>query len=529
MTNYSSWEDIVKSFPTTPFLFIGSGLTRRYLNLPNWTGLLEHFCKKLSDNEFKYQELYQKSEKDLAILGELLESEFNDRWFNDTDFQTKNDDIVNAVKNGTSPFKAEIAYYIKSFNNLNENYLTEINAFKELSEKSISGIITTNYDNFLENNCYGYKVFNSQEELIASTIQSIGEIYKIHGSVSDPKSIIITNKDYKKFDEKCTYLAAKLLTIFAENPIIFIGYSISDKNIRKILTEIIKCAPEEHLKTLEHRFIFLKRNKELKNSMQINKISVNIGETSIPMTEIETDDFLSFFKSLKNKKSGFPVKILRRFKEELYLYALTRKSTRHCVVSEYDPNIPEDELMFSLGVKKDFRGLVGINRVQWYRDILTDDLKNYSSDQLLDITYQELFKKSSSSAKLPVCKHLYRAKKPHPNIDYPKEFDDLLSNTIKKSRSKKIFQERSVVGIIKEFSDDSRISSYIPYLKEEEIDKDELKKYILGVLSKQPKLLSSQSENGITDSEKKKMVSLASKIRRLINIYDWLEYGKKLK
>lgn len=501
-------------------------MTRRYLNLPNWSGLLEYFCKKLSDNEFKYQELLQKSEGDLAVLGGLLEYEFNNRWFNDTKFQTKDSGILNAVTNGTSPFKAEIAYYIKSFGTLNKAYANEIKAFEELTEKSISGIITTNYDSFLENHCRGYKVFNSQEELIVSTIQSIGEIYKIHGSISDPKSIVITSKDYEKFDEKCTYLAAKLLTIFVEYPIIFIGYSITDKNIRKILTEIIKCTPKEYLKTLRYRLIVLQHNKEIQTSIQINRHSMNIGEVSIPMTEVETDDFLSFFNALKEKKSGFPVKILRRFKEELYTYTITRKPTQHCVVSEYDPNIPEDELMFSLGIQKEYRGLVGINRVQWYKDILTDDLKNYQPDQLLDITYKELVKKSSSTSKLPVCKHLYRAKNAHPDIDRPHTFDDLLSKTIKNARSKKKFINRSVAGIIKEFGDDFRITDYIPYLKEEEINKNDLKNYLLDVLNRRPKLLSGQYED---TSDESKLRNLASKIRRLIRIYDWLEYGKKMK
>ena len=47
-------SDVVEKFNTTPFLFLGSGITRRYCNLPDWKGFLEHFAKQVNNDDFAY-------------------------------------------------------------------------------------------------------------------------------------------------------------------------------------------------------------------------------------------------------------------------------------------------------------------------------------------------------------------------------------------------------------------------------------------------------------------------------------------
>ncbi len=98
-------------------------------------------------------------------------------------------------------------------------------------------VITTNYDQFLEKVFPDYEVVVGQK-ILRSNNASIGEIFKIHGCSSLPKSLVINRNDYDDFLKKKKYLSAKLLTFFAEHPLIFVGYSAEDPNIRTILSDI---------------------------------------------------------------------------------------------------------------------------------------------------------------------------------------------------------------------------------------------------------------------------------------------------
>lgn len=288
-----SIEQIVEGFNTTPFIFAGSGITRRYLGLPDREGLLYTFTKKISDDEFAYRSYMNKAkEYEIGLLpkvAELIQKDFDERWFAGEMIRTSDSRYLQMVKAGASPFKVEVAAFINSHKIIAKEYRAEVELLKSVARKSISGIITTNYDCFFENICDGYTKYVGQEELIFSAIQGIAEIYKIHGSVEIPDSIIINEKDYSNFDEKSPYLASKLMTLFMEYPIIFIGYSMSDKNVQKILKAIVSCLDEEKLKRLSNRFIFIEYSKD------------HIGAAVSPYT-IMIDD-----KHLEMKKTSYQI------------------------------------------------------------------------------------------------------------------------------------------------------------------------------------------------------------------------------
>ncbi|WP_289241569.1 SIR2 family protein [Delftia sp.] len=53
------------------------------------------------------------------------------------------------------------------------------------------------------------------------------------------------------------YLAAKLITIFVEHPVVFIGYSLADTNIQELLRGITRVLGQDNLPKLQNNLIFV--------------------------------------------------------------------------------------------------------------------------------------------------------------------------------------------------------------------------------------------------------------------------------
>ncbi|HFM5027939.1 TPA: SIR2 family protein, partial [Escherichia coli] len=115
------------------------------------------------------------------------------------------------------------------------------------AKANIDGIITTNWDVFLETLFPKFTTFIGQDGLITGRSHGIAEIYKIHGCCTEPNSLILTSSDYDKYRKKNPYLSSKLLTMFIERPVIFLGYSLTDEHIAEILEDIVSCFPDASL------------------------------------------------------------------------------------------------------------------------------------------------------------------------------------------------------------------------------------------------------------------------------------------
>ena len=309
-----------------PVLFIGSGLTRRYLNLPDWKGLLKQYC--VAQKPFEYyndkasRECTSNPDMRLPKAADYIEADFNEKWYTDDEYASSRNLHKAEMEAEISPLKICMAeYFSNATSKIQHQYDSEIEQLKKICNKNVSCIITTNYDCFLEE-CLGkdnFKVFIGQDDLLFSTTYEVGELYKIHGCCTKPESIVINSADYNKMQQKSAYLSSKILTMFLERPIIFLGYGINDADIKQILESISECLENEQLDKLKERLIFVEWNNNPQKPDEISerKLDAHNGKT-LSMKNVLLTDYSELYAAILQNKAKYDVRILRRVKSQLY-------------------------------------------------------------------------------------------------------------------------------------------------------------------------------------------------------------------
>lgn len=316
----------VSNFKNHPVLFVGTGLSLRYLNNSyTWDGLLSRISKDLTNNTEFYLDLKSKCSDNesynYAKIATLLEEEFNKRLESDRNgtFQEINNIFYeNMTKEiNISRFKIYISKLLSTLEFKDEK-LEELSELKKI-RKNISSVVTTNYDNLIE------EIFEF-DPLIGNNIllsNPYGSIYKIHGCVSDPGKIIVTEKDYEDFDKKYELVRAQLLSLFIHNPIIFIGYKIGDENIKKILRTIFSYVEpnSEEANKIKSNFLLVQHSTEGSNE-KIYEHDIDMeGFSTITINKIKTDNFIPIYSALSNLKlpvSAMDIRKVQSVIREIY-------------------------------------------------------------------------------------------------------------------------------------------------------------------------------------------------------------------
>lgn len=293
-------RELILKFECQPILFIGSGISRRYIGAPNWTELLQSIFERFPDGKNLFEYNRQKFRNNMIDVGEAL-SDLVFEW---------------AWREGRSAFPQEMfgpkstkdgflkylcCEHIKNLTNAHDQLEKKLAAEIEmLSAIKPHAIITTNYDLFLESIFSGYETITGQKILRYNT-NSFGEIYHIHGDVSESNSIVLTRSDYNDWSEKKKYISAKLLAYFAEHPVFIMGYSVNDPNVQSILLDIGELvADEEGL--IENVYQIIWRQDEIEKNPP-EQATVSYEGKEFRTMAIHTSDFEWVYKALQSQSA----------------------------------------------------------------------------------------------------------------------------------------------------------------------------------------------------------------------------------
>lgn len=253
-------QNILRKKKMQPIFFVGSGLSRRYLESPNWRELLEKIAVNTECDYHAIEEVcsneYEKIAQELEFycfrtvkgdeLGKTKRREILRNRIAEIFKDCKEKYIKKSILQENGEFNKKIGDQLCHIQNLDENdgikkiqvcannydsitrkiekysyCLKRIIEIQELKKTNPKAIITTNYDTMLEdiifeNKCnrhIGQEGFSSEINVSEHKI----DLYKIHGCITKPESIIITKEDYDDFFQKSKYLYSKIFTLFWEN------------------------------------------------------------------------------------------------------------------------------------------------------------------------------------------------------------------------------------------------------------------------------------------------------------------------
>ena len=194
-------------------LFIGTGFSKAVLNNTkalSWGELLKKASEELNiDHESIFKEGMSYPE---------FATELCTRYSNKAgkDYDASKYDLKDKI--------AELTSYYPTTDNRRIYGLA-------LSDTSPAWIITTNYDVIIEylltGKCRGLNPHN-----ITTISRDIIPVFHLHGTRTDPQSIIITQEDYVGLFRPTEYRQMKLIQLLKEYTTLFIGYGLGDINVR---------------------------------------------------------------------------------------------------------------------------------------------------------------------------------------------------------------------------------------------------------------------------------------------------------
>lgn len=298
--NSISREDIFETIckaarSNTLGLFIGSGFTKAVLKNStehkayDWKELLKESCSRMGIDRDVLNEGMPYPQIASTICHEYVQTRKISLKDAERKLKMTIADLVNA-----SPSKSTVTEYEEYFKELLPNW-----------------IVTTNYDSIIEQLLHEKAFLINPKDSFIKTKDLI-PVYHIHGSITDPESIVITNEDYTQTLRVSDYRHARLPFLIKESTVLMIGYSLNDLNVLSAV-DYSQNVYTNVSATFETPIIQLLYKEGAREDPYTNNniIIQEIEDLSSYLTELI--DYIKRYKSIIGKKSNEVKKLLEFF------------------------------------------------------------------------------------------------------------------------------------------------------------------------------------------------------------------------
>lgn len=251
-------------------LFIGSGVSRP-LQLPSWSELIGQLAKELGYNDPDVFTLYG----DNLTLAEYYK-----------------------IKKNPTGKHTPLSNWMQKNLAVDETRINSSDIHKEIANLGCSVIYTTNYEAALEEAVKAADkiphTIVTVDDLATAPADAI-QILKFHGDMGDEKSIVLAEQDYFKRLSFDTPLDIKLRADMLSKSFLFLGYSMSDINIRLLSYKLNQLWKESRDTTKRPKsYIFMAQPNPIQEAIfQDRGITPIVGKYAEPK-----DSLLKFLKAL---------------------------------------------------------------------------------------------------------------------------------------------------------------------------------------------------------------------------------------
>lgn len=200
--------DIARSGRMVPFLGAGVSVSA---GAPSWASLLDELLAPLDLTDNEHEGLAKLGALDKASLIEALYCEQDVR----PGFRERIASAVGRPRYGIAPAL--------------------------LAAIPSDGAITLNYDDLFENAC---RDAGAPRAVIPESASPDGRwLLKLHGTVNDPKTIVLTRDDYLGFNASREALSSLVKAHLMTHHLLFVGFGLSDDHFYEIVHDVRRAVP----------------------------------------------------------------------------------------------------------------------------------------------------------------------------------------------------------------------------------------------------------------------------------------------